>query len=423
MYHPDSKHLQKFIKPIVKKYYENRENPVNISMIAKIFIEKIVGWIEDATNSYSTANIVDSPLVSLPRGSNFSIIPEEIQLYLERMDWIGNQVSFEINSRNFKIYFIHPLNESKQKVSKWLNSIKKKIYIWLYIASIESTVGCSRDLSIYMYFTDFKKELPQSGEIIGRSCVNTAFTFSCKSNESGGNEIYLYRKEEWFKVLIHESFHCFDLDFSSLDNTTLSQIDRNILKIFPLSIDVRFYETYCEVWAEILNIVCIVYENERENGIQMMTKRITEHLVLEQFFSIFQACKILRSLHISYRELYQQTEKAKYKRLTHYKEDTHVLTYYILKSIIICHFGEFLEWCTVNNKGSLNFRKTHSNLDSYTKFVGDRYKNEDLLQMFYYMDDVLNLNMRFGKLVMEKRENRESINILKNLRMSIFEMV
>jgi hypothetical protein len=414
----------------MKKYYENRGNPTHLSKLSEIFVERILGWMEEAEQNYSKAEIEESMLDIFPKGSKYFNIPEKIKSQLERMNWVGKKLEFSIESHKVSVYFIHPLNGPKEKILKWMKHIEKRIYIWLYIISHQSTRGCSKDLSVYFYFTEFKKEFPSHGEVIDRMCVNSAFTFTCKLNPSGENEIYVFRKEEWFKVFIHESFHSFALDFSFLDERSLSQIDTNILKIFPVRIDVRFYETYCEMWAEILNIIYFVYENEREKGKErdrtnIMVTKITQHLIMEQFFSLFQVCKILKSMRISYRELYEQTDKAKHKRIMNYREETQVMSYYILKSIFMFHFGEFIEWTTTHNKGSLNFLKTRLNLESYIGFVEEKYTNPDFLEEIDYIDGILDsLQNRQNqeKFSAEKRENTKSIYILRNLRMSIFEM-
>jgi hypothetical protein len=188
--------------------------------------------------------------------------------------------------------------------------------------------------------------------------------------------------------------------------------DRQVMKIFPVKIDLRLYETYTELWAEIINIIYIVYNSNTKNKMS----KIIESLKMEQIFSLFQVLKILEHNHISYSELYEMTESAKMKRIHHYKESTPIFSYYILKSICIMNVGEFIEWTTVSNKGSLNFRNTESNIHSFINFIKERYNNENYLNLLEFIE-------KYYVSIKKKRIGAsENIDILQNLRMSIFEI-
>ena len=70
---------------------------------------------------------------------------------------------------------------------------------------------------VFIYSTELTKNLPNSNiDILDQIHVNTAFTYSCIEQS---NEIVIFRKEEWLKVLIHESFHNFGLDFSDMNTS------------------------------------------------------------------------------------------------------------------------------------------------------------------------------------------------------------
>ena len=118
---------------------------------------------------------------------------------------------------------------------------------------------CASHLTISLYMTSLKKHLPDNrGEIIGREHINTAFTTSCPQDGS----IVIFRAEEWFKVLIHELFHALGLDFSHLHDS-LKSCNAQILYLFPVKSDVNLYESYCELWALILNASFLSYKQTR----------------------------------------------------------------------------------------------------------------------------------------------------------------
>ena len=67
-------------------------------------------------------------------------------------------------------------------------------------------------VSIHLFMTDFKKEIPKSTvDVIDVMNVNSGLSDVCQRD----SEIIIYRKEEWFKVFIHETFHSLGLDFSN----------------------------------------------------------------------------------------------------------------------------------------------------------------------------------------------------------------
>merc|ERR1711990_305671 len=76
--------------------------------------------------------------------------------------------------------------------------------------------------------------------------VNTGYTTRCNL----GN-ITIYRKEEWFKVLIHESMHYLGLDFG-VEN-------HNLHLIFPIDTEISLAEAYVEFWARIFNIYFVSF--------------------------------------------------------------------------------------------------------------------------------------------------------------------
>ena len=142
------------------------------------------------------------------------------------------------------IYIAANREEPREKYDIYLNNI----IAWLNFVSEIASPNCSKTLHIYFLFTDVKKTTPENDmEPIDSVHANTAFTTSC----SLANTIFIFRREEWFKVFMHETFHSFGLDFSAHSN---SESNQKILSLFPAinkQTDIRLFETYCEMWAEI----------------------------------------------------------------------------------------------------------------------------------------------------------------------------
>lgn len=372
----DSKKILHFIKQF------NISRFSHLSNISKSMISKIVDCMEQATKSYNKNTCIKTILDlshTFPRGKNYNHIVEEIKQDFENQPKIGKQYSFSIGSRNFTVYLIKPYSDSQNGLYKMFDKMIYKIYIWLFICDHFSNSLCSPDVKIYIYMTNHKKRLPEiSFKPLDEIHANTAFTFACPITS---NEIYVFRNEEWFKVLIHESFHCFGLDFATLPE---EEAEKNMFSIFPISCNLRFYETYTEIWAEIINVLFISVNSypchESVINIHRLSKIIENHLYHEQIFSLFQCTKVLHHLGLKYKDLYEISDRAKLLRHERYKENTHVFSYYILKCIIMFHYNDFIEWCIKHNNGSIQFTKTQDNILRLFKFVKSKYNSTEYLR-------------------------------------------
>jgi hypothetical protein len=172
------------------------------------------------------------------------------------------------------------------------------------------------------------------------------------------------------------------MDFSELEH---SSSNKKVLAIFPVNSDVRLFETYCEMWAEIINVMFISYnkletnENLNEEMYHKMVLHTEKLIYYERLFSLFQCAKVLHYFGIKYKNLYEKDLTSMKLRTSRYKEETHVLSYYIIKSVYMFFVNDFIEWCVENNDEngivSLNFNKTGETIDSYIDFIKEHYLN------------------------------------------------
>jgi len=335
------------------------------------------------------------------KGKDYNLIDHEIKAYIEELKLVGKKCEFHIKGHHIHINLF-----SETDIPE---SYFKRIYNWLSVALEFSSRKCSQTLSIFIYLTDLEKNVPTTAHSIDRINVNTGFTFPCRTN----NEINIYRKEEWFKVLLHETFHNLGLDFSNQD---CSRIDRQILSLFPVNSEVRLCETYCETWAEIINIIFIIFETRKKTeDINSLINRTEKFLDDERIFSLFQCAKVLKHFGISYQQLYERTDSAHMIRKMRYKEKTPVLSYYIIKSLLMYNVNSFLEWCVTNNKLSIRFSDQDINrsLNNYFLLIQQNYQNKK------YIECIDELCEWFRK----QEETKRSIDIeMKTLRMSLFEV-
>jgi len=331
--------------------------------------------------------------------ADYEYIPSEI-----RRNWIDKipkdtciQRKCTLNIHD-KIFHIHlwfptvnrtvnpPTIMSDAQIEAKVQHTILKIYLWLSLATsfLLKNTKCSREVNIFLYLTHHSKFLPNSSrKKIDQICANTAFTTGCVFEKTN---IHIFREEEWFKVLMHETFHNLGLDFIDLDNQT---INTSILQLFPVAItDFRIYETYAELWAEIMNIVFIVFLTDppKKKGrlpLIKWTLLIEKMLKVEMDFTVFQVKKILNHHKLKYTDLFIP-EKAGF-----YHEDTQVFSYYVLKSIWMIHLNHFLEFCAKQPGGSsLKFCLTQPNLGIFIKKMKQLAKSPILLEKYSKNSDI-----------------------------------
>jgi len=203
---------------------------------------------------------------------------------------------------------------------------------------------------------------------------------ACNRIEKGGveieggtstNTIIIYRMEEWFKVLIHESFHSMGLDFSGRSPTIWEyneNVERAFHRFFPAfrSEEIRVYECYTEAWAEILYVLYLTNSIE---GFQRAFQR-------ERIHSFSQSRKILQHYGRTYEGFLVGDTNAN----TGYTEETPVFSYFILKSILFYYWKEFIEWTDVNNGGSLCFSVSSVSSSSFSQFFENRFRNPVMIK-------------------------------------------
>lgn len=292
---------------------------------------------------------------------------------LEVITYIKNNIinqkcySFVSNGRKINLYIGSILHSN-------INNHKmiEKIIMWLHILSHYSSHNCSQELSIYLYMTPLKKHLPNKGEIIDWIHVNSAFTRTCRPK----SEIVIYRQEEWFKVFIHESFHCFGLDFSHMDETE-NKVNRHMREIFNVNVNISLFESYTEFWAELLNSMFFVYLDNPK----LMTNYNKFCKTLEQLVNYHRVhCaltmkQILASQNINYIELINEK--------TNYKEKTNVLAYFVIKTLLFLHFNEMIFFCNSKNKKNiLQFSHNSEAVEAFCVFIKEKYNSKIVNNMF-----------------------------------------
>ncbi len=370
---------------------------------------------KDFYGNFEIKYIENISQISKPTTYNTNIFPNIVRSHINEYSMTELIYTFNIYGRNIKIIFnIEDEIINKSTIKKYNNYVDSML-IWLYILNKYSYKQCSKTLVIYLFFTSLNKTLPESNvHILDEINVNTAFTPTCLKT----SEIVIFRKEEWFKVFIHESFHNFGLDFSDMN---INECTKYILKIFPVKSQVNLYESYTECWAEIINsLFCSFFSLKSKTNQSEFIKNSIYFINFERTYSFFQLVKVLDFMGLKYIDLFSKKETSELLRKNMYREKTNVLAYYIIKTILINNYQGFLSWCNTNNDTLLDFRKTISNQKSFCKFVVENYKTKSMMEG---VNNAETLHKIIKKGTQSK--NKKEINtyfILDNLRMSMCEL-
>ena len=350
----------------------------------------------------------------IPKPKTFSIhgFPDKARKTIDEYSLTSLHYSCHLYDRKFDIYFVLEQSANEIKIDKYNNYIDYILY-WFYIVNKHASKSCTNKLSVYIYHTFLTKVLPATNiDVLDEDNVNTGFTRTCQPN----GEIVVYRLEEWFKVLLHESMHNYGLDFSDMDNTACHS---KILSLFPIKSDVNLFEAYTEFWARIMNILFCSYANASDKtDINEMLTNSEFFVNFERIFAFYQMTKVLKFMDIEYRHLIEKTTYSDSLRKTFYKENTNVLSYYILTTILLNNYQDFLIWCKANNTSMLQFKKTSDAQNRLCDFISTRYKQSEFL---YNIDCSENLLNRIKK-GQKKHKYIYSTFLLNNLRMTLCEL-
>ena len=393
-------------------FYKKNLEPVSENKKTNKIFKKLFNELSLADEYVSNINIgknIDiqkiETVAQIPKPEMFTLdtFPKEIREHINNSMTYSITYDFSLFGRKIKIQFIVESDSPDMRLDYYV----KNILVWIYILNEYSSKKCSKEITIYLYFTEMFKELPKSSiDVLGYNNVNTAFTTTCPKV----SEIVIYRKEEWFKVFIHETFHNFALDFSDMNNHECHNIIR---EIFPVNSHVNLFEAYTEFWAEVMNVCFYSFYTTKNFGDYL------EHcymiLNIERKFGFFQMVKALNFMGLNYNLIHANINKDSHEiRKTLYKENTNVLAYYVITMILLNNFTGFMNWCDKNNTSLLQFKKTITNQKEFCKFIFQNSDSSSFLEGIVWAEKLF-------KTVSRKKSSEETRFLLKNMRMTVTE--
>jgi hypothetical protein len=127
--------------------------------------------------------------------------------------------------------------------------------------------------------------------------------------------------------------------------------------------------------------------------------------------------KVLDFMGLTYPDLYAVSRQAQIKRATFYKENTSVLAYYVIQTILMNDYQNFIVWCDKHHFSLFDFKKTISHQREFCEYIKDHYKTKTFLDSAKKMEELVK-KMKTTK----KHKTNQGLPFLMNsMRMTAFE--
>jgi hypothetical protein len=367
-------------KHLIKSFFNHDKYNTKITKYTINILKKFYKQIQTSKEHIKNIDLKSSLKIVdyIIKPVNFSYMEKEVQNNIIQTLKITATYTIRIYNKYVKINFIVDKLDLE-----YINNCVYKILLWLFI--VMKNTSSNNHVNIYLYMTSLEKNLPTDDNQITKYNINSGYT---STNE---NNIVVFRKEEWFKVFIHESLHFFEFDFRH-DN----HIKNKVLEMFKVKSKVNLYEAYTETWAKIINIVfCSYFLSTNFNTFIDIFETLIN---IEKIYAIYQMLKILNYMDMEYNDILTGDNL--------YYEKTHILSYYIIGTILLNNYQEFIKFCNENNDYIFNFKETRSNTTKFLKFIKRYYKSQKLFDKIETVNKIKIMNPY----------------VLKNTRLSICEL-
>jgi hypothetical protein len=252
----------------------------------------------------------------------------DIQHYTESI----NMTKFIFKSDNgIKVIVYSPFDSPNVDINK--------------IFSIINAVKIISDYSYKLKKEDPKESYPEIVLFTGkqRKAFSIYDDYLCADNINSGSttigkSIAIWRREEMYKVLIHELIHFYEFDFHFHDED-YPIIETTISGIFNIIGIDRSNESYTEGLANIIHILWIAEYTDVSKQQGCSDENILSLFKTEITFTLFQIAKIMKYYKINnINEILNGNGK---KSL---KQTTSVLSYFVIKGLLMFSINEFTDF-------------------------------------------------------------------------------
>jgi hypothetical protein len=235
-------------------------------------------------------------------------IKEELKTEFEQLYFIHSELEQLLKSKRYCIYNYDNITLQFLVINNINNDVMYNLMKRIY--TIVKIYNISYPINIWFIPTNTKRQFPKNGEMVDRVNINGGYTYLNK------HTIYVYRYEDFEKVILHEILHN-----SELQVPWSSKCLKELCNLFTISYYSEFdpTEAFIEMWALYYHIMFIAYETG-SNFECLINKDIEWNMYL--------ANKLLK-----YKDKYFKNG---------WIERTNSFSYIILKTIFLCNWKNFL---------------------------------------------------------------------------------
>ena len=263
---------------------------------------------------------------------------DELRIYLNKLNRI-----YKIKYHNINIYILY--QDNNNDINNDIIHVKKVLK-----RAYNITKFINKIFNIYLILSPFKKEF-KSISLTSQNC-NSGLTIIHSHSDVLCVDIFIIRREEFGKVIIHEIIHHINVIHSTFKKSNIDKLKKHF-NISP-SANIDPNETIVELWATIYHLYQISIETNVD------------------FYKLFKD-----ELKYSLNKTQQLLKLQKYMKDGLWYEESHIICYIIFKTIIMYNLCEFKKIYTFpyNDDVITDFIIKHSDLLSSLKKNNLNYKS------------------------------------------------
>lgn len=366
---------------------ENISEKVSVSDI-----DTVRDFYEEAKNNYE-------PILHENIYQHFCPVSVQYEIEQNMCQKKNYNINYDVDNINYKIDMTYFTSNQE---------LRKKFLFNMVIPLITICILANKTLmniSYEIYTTNEKKQLPTI-KFLGSHSINTGSTYrgDCET-------VKLWRQEEIRKVACHELFHCLALDFNNMPLKHLIKL-KNRLNISN-NTNILLGETYAETWATIINCLNVVLHMMNSNAFNNDALKIFyKYIEYEIQFALFQSAKIMDFFdYEKYKDFYFLGDNK--IKTGKFKQNTCVISYYIVKSALLFSIHNFINYCVKYNDTNniMQFIENDNNYEKYIELIMIAMEDEN------YINGINNMI----KIVRHLKINHKDSFIYKTLRMTCLE--